>query len=38
VFNIGTTINVNNSYGATWLRPLTIVGARTFKFGGQVNF
>jgi hypothetical protein len=38
LFNANTTLNVNTTYGPTWLRPTAIVGGRLFKFGAQVEF
>jgi hypothetical protein len=31
-------LNVNGTYGTTWLRPTSIIGGRLFRFGGQVDF
>ncbi len=50
VLNNGTAVNVNGTYGNgttpgngtagtnAWQRPLTIVGPRLFKFGGQLDW
>jgi hypothetical protein len=38
LLNANTTLNVNTTYGPTWLRPTAIVGGRLFKFGAQVEF
>jgi hypothetical protein len=38
VMNSGTSVNVNTSYGASWLRPLTIVGGRLLKLGAQLDW
>jgi hypothetical protein len=38
LFNTSTVLNVNGTYGTTWLRPTSIIGGRLFRFGGQVDF
>ncbi len=36
--NSNTVLQINPSYGATWGRPLAILGARLMKFGAQIDF
>jgi hypothetical protein len=31
-------LTLNNTYGAAWLRPLTVLNARLIQFGGQLSF
>ena len=38
VFNSNSVLAVNNTYGPTWLQPVSIVGARMFKFSGQLDW
>lgn len=38
VFNADTMLELNQTYGANWLRPLTILGGRLVKFGAQVDW
>ena len=38
VFNASTVLSVNNTYGPTWLRPLTLLAPRLFKFGAEFTF
>jgi hypothetical protein len=38
VFNSGTIIDVNNTYGSQWRKPLDILAARLIKFGGQLSW
>jgi hypothetical protein len=38
LFNTSTVLNVNGTFGTTWLRPTSIIGGRLFRFGGQVDF
>lgn len=38
VFNASTILSINNNYGPAWLRPTSILGARMFKIGGQVDW
>lgn len=38
VFNASTILGVNSTYGSAWLRPTSILGARLFKFGAQVDW
>jgi hypothetical protein len=37
-FDANTILSTNTTYGPTWLRPTRILGARTFKFGAQIDF
>jgi hypothetical protein len=36
--NAETVLGSNSTYGPTWLTPTSILGARLFKVGGQVEF
>jgi hypothetical protein len=36
--NQGDIISMNNSYGLTWTRPVSIMTGRLFKLGAQLNF
>jgi hypothetical protein len=36
--NANTVYAANGTFGATWLRPQRILSARTFKFGGVINY
>jgi hypothetical protein len=38
VLNASTVLQVNNTYGPTWLQPLNLLAPRLFKFGAEVNF
>jgi hypothetical protein len=38
VFNASTVLNVNGTYGPSWLRPTSIIGGRLAKLGAQVDF
>jgi hypothetical protein len=38
VFNSSAVLNVNGTYGTTWLRPTSIIGGRLMRLGGQVDF
>ena len=38
VFNANSVLTVNNTYGPNWLAPISIVGARMFKFSGQLDW
>jgi hypothetical protein len=38
VFNANDVLQVNTSFGPSWLKPLQILDARLFKFGGQLEF
>ena len=38
VLNANPVLGVNNTYGASWQRPLSVLGGRLFKFGAQLNF
>src|SRR6185436_8565657 len=38
VLNNSTVLGLNAAYGAAWLRPITILAPRLFKFGGQFDF
>lgn len=37
-FNVANMLEVNQSYGANWLRPLTLLGGRLVKFGVQADW
>ena len=36
--NTSTITALNTRYGAAWLTPVSILPARLFKFGGQIDF
>jgi hypothetical protein len=36
--NANTILQINPNYGASWRRPLAILGARLLKFGAQIDF
>ena len=36
--NANTTLQINPTYGASWRRPLAVLGARLLKFGAQIDF
>jgi len=36
--NVDTVLNQNNTYGALWLKPSSILQARFFKFSVQLQF
>ena len=38
LFNASTVLAVNTRYGSAWLQPLSILPARLFKVGAQVDF
>jgi hypothetical protein len=38
LLNANTVLVTNARYGPSWLRPATILGARLFKLGAQVDF
>jgi hypothetical protein len=38
LFNASTILGVNQTYGPAWLRPTSILGARLFKVGAQVDW
>jgi len=38
LLNNSAVLSLNNTYGATWLRPLTILNGRLIQFGGQLSF
>ena len=38
ILNGSSILAINTTYGAAWLRPQEILGARLFKFGVQVDF
>jgi hypothetical protein len=38
ILNGSAILAINTTYGAAWLRPQEILGARLFKFGVQVDF
>ena len=38
LFNGGTVLRTNSSFGSSWLKPQTILAGRIFKFGGQLDF
>ena len=38
VFNQNSVLNVNRSFGGSWLRPLTLLDARLAKFGVQLDW
>ena len=38
LLNDSSVLTLNNTYGAAWLRPLTILNARLIQFGGQLSF
>ena len=38
LFNASTTMAINTRYGTSWLQPLSILPARLFKVGAQVDF
>ncbi|MBM3777499.1 MAG: TonB-dependent receptor [Acidimicrobiia bacterium] len=37
-FNTSNILEMNQSYGANWLRPLTLLGGRLVKVGAQVDW
>jgi hypothetical protein len=38
VFNGSPVLSLNNTFGAAWQRPQSILQGRLVKFGGQVDF
>jgi hypothetical protein len=38
MFNASAVLAQNNTYGAQWLRPTSIIQGRLLKFGGQIDF
>jgi hypothetical protein len=38
VFNVDTVLAASGTYGATWLRPTTVIGPRMMKLGAVVDF
>ena len=38
VFNADAVLSALGAYGPVFLRPAIVMGGRTFKFGGQVDF
>ena len=38
VFNAGTVLSVNETYGPNWMNPVTILTGRTIRFGTQWDF
>lgn len=38
IFNAGTILSVNQTYGAAWRRPTSILGPRVFKLGTVIDF
>ena len=38
IFNAGTILSVNGTFGAAWLRPTSILGPRVMKFGTVIDF
>ncbi len=38
LFNAGTVLGVDTTYGPAWLRPTNILGARLFKLGAKLDF
>lgn len=38
VSNANPVLTLNTRHGAAWLRPLSILNGRLFKFGAQINF
>ena len=38
LFNASTVLSQNNSYGASWQTPNSILGGRLFKFGVQIDY
>jgi len=38
LFNANSVLNINPTYGTTWPRPLLVLAARLFKFGGTIDF
>ena len=38
VFNASTVLDSNGRYGGSYLRPIAVMGGRTIKLAGQVDF
>jgi hypothetical protein len=38
VLNANSVLTLNNTYGPNWRQPISIVGARMFKFSGQLDW
>lgn len=38
VFNANPVLAVNTTYGPAWLTPLSVLDARLFKVGAQIEF
>lgn len=38
ILNVNTVLAMNTTYGSSWLRPVSIVGGRVLKFGGQFDW
>jgi hypothetical protein len=38
IFNAATVLTTNGRFGSTFLRPTVVMGGRTFKVGGELNF
>jgi hypothetical protein len=38
VFNVSSVLSATTRFGPTWLEPIQALGARTFKFGAQLDF
>ena len=38
LFNAGTVLGINTTYGANWLRPTNILAPRIATVGAQINF
>jgi hypothetical protein len=38
IFNASTVLDSTGRYGSTFLRPIAVMGGRTFKLAGQVDF
>lgn len=37
-FNADSVLSANTRYGPAWTEPIQVLGARTFKFGAQLDF
>ena len=38
LFNASTVLNMNTTYGTSWLKPTQILDARLVKLGFQIDF
>ena len=38
ILNGNTVVAVNTHYSPTWLRPVSVQGARMFKFAAQLDW